>query len=85
MNKSSYSGGAQNPGNSKRKGTVGIPASEGSIWPISWQWVAIGILAAATFVLGYIGFWKNAASRLEPRTPLDILYVTLQLFIMESI
>ncbi|MBN1568199.1 MAG: NAD-binding protein [Acidobacteria bacterium] len=84
MNISSHPGVAQSTGNSKRKQAFRFPAPENSVCPIPWQWIAIGILAVVTFVLGYIGFWKNAASLLEPRTPLDVFYMTLQLFIMES-
>ncbi|MBN1567641.1 MAG: NAD-binding protein [Acidobacteria bacterium] len=84
MDKSTRPTNAQSRGNSKRKQSVGTPATADLLWPASWQWPAIGILTAVALVLGYIGFWKNAASRLEVRRPLDILYVTFQLFIMES-
>jgi hypothetical protein len=84
MNDSSQPGGGRPAIHSKRNRSAGIPASEASAWTVSWQWITIAVLAAAALVLGYIGFWKYAASRPDSRTQLDILYVTLQLFIMES-
>lgn len=84
MKKLNPQGDSSRTGHSKRKPGGPIPASEDTAGSLSWQWVSIGALAALALVLGYIGLWKNALSIGEPRTPLDIFYRTLQLFIMES-
>jgi hypothetical protein len=61
MDKSPHPGSARSTGNSKRKQSISIPAPAEPLLPASWQWLAIGCLAAATIILGFIGFWKNAA------------------------
>ena len=71
-------------GHPSRKRSAGIAATLTSPWEGSWQWLAIGALAAVALVLGYIGFWKNAASRSEEITALDTLYLALQLFVLQS-
>ncbi len=50
----------------------------------TWQWVIIGEISALTLLLGYVGFWKYSLARQEARSVLDLLYLTVQLFIMES-
>ena len=50
----------------------------------SIQWPLIGGIAVATLILGYIGFFKHLMLVGEIRTPLDIIYLTLQLFALES-
>ena len=47
-------------------------------------WPAIGILWSAALILGYIGFARNAAALGQPRSPLDLAYLTLQLIPMNS-
>ena len=52
-----------------------------------WQvhhWSVIGALWALASVLGYAGFSVYFSSRGEHRSPPDLLYVTLQLFTLES-
>ena len=49
-----------------------------------FQWLFIAGLAAGALVLGYLGFYRYYAFTGESRTPLDLLYLTLQLFTLES-
>jgi len=53
-------------------------------WWQSHQWLIIGIVAIFTVLCGYFGFYKHFISLGEPRSALDILYLTLQLFTLES-
>ena len=56
-------------------------------WRKRWegiQWPAIAVLAAGALILGYTGFLRYNAFLGESRTPLDLLYLTLQLFTLES-
>ena len=50
----------------------------------SFQWLFIASLAAGTLILGYLGFFRYYAFTGEHRSPLDLLYLTLQLFTLES-
>lgn len=57
------------------------------LWRKKWesvQWPLIGILAAGALILGYIGFSNYDASLGESSSILDLLYLTLQLFTLES-
>jgi hypothetical protein len=47
-------------------------------WPVIWS---IGVLALG---LGCFGFSKHAANAGEMRSPFDLFYLTLQLFVLES-
>lgn len=47
-------------------------------------WVLLALLAWAIFVLGYVGLSKALAQRGEAASFLDILYLTIQLFTLES-
>jgi hypothetical protein len=47
-------------------------------------WLLLGILWAAGIILGYIGFARHAAMLGESATPLDLIYLTLQLIPMNS-
>jgi hypothetical protein len=47
-------------------------------------WVAIGALAIGALALGIVGFAKLAAATREPRSALDLFYLALQLFVLES-
>ena len=49
-----------------------------------FKWVLVGGFVLLTFILGYIGFSKYYAVRGESRSYLDIIYLTLQLFTLES-
>jgi len=51
-------------------------------WP--WQWAAITALGVLAFALGYVGFRQHALAAGAPRSPLDLLYLTIQLFVLES-
>jgi len=44
----------------------------------------IAFLAVAALVLGYAGFFRFFTVLGEPRSPLDVFYLTLQLFVLES-
>lgn len=54
------------------------------IWWQSYQWPVIGMIALIAIALGYIGFNKYFIALGESRSPFDIFYFTLQLFVMES-
>lgn len=49
-----------------------------------YQWFVLGGLWLAAGCLGYIGFSKYFAALGEPRPPGTLLYLTLQLFVLES-
>ena len=52
-----------------------------------WQgqhWFVIGALWVVALGLGYIGFARHAAASGQPRSATDLLYLTLQLFTLES-
>jgi hypothetical protein len=48
------------------------------------QWPIMGGIALAALILGYLGFSKYLAIVGDSRSPLDIIYLTLQLFTLES-
>ncbi|HOG45693.1 MAG TPA: NAD-binding protein [Anaerolineae bacterium] len=52
-----------------------------------WQdveWPVVVALALAAFVLGYIGFARNAVAQGQALTPWDLFYLSLQLFVLQS-
>ncbi|MGD9030703.1 MAG: NAD-binding protein, partial [Anaerolineae bacterium] len=49
-----------------------------------YRWFVIGGLWLVALILGYIGFTRHFAALGEPRSPADLLYLTLQLFTFES-
>jgi len=53
-------------------------------WLETYTWPAIAGLWALTFLLGYVGFRKYFAGVGEFRSSWDIVYLTLQLFTVES-
>ena len=50
----------------------------------SIQWPVVGAFALAAFLLGFVGFSRFFSALGEPRSPWDVLYLTLQLFVLES-
>ena len=54
------------------------------IWWQAYQWPIIGVVAFIALVLGYIGFNKYFIALGQSRSTFDIIYLTLQLFVMES-
>jgi voltage-gated potassium channel Kch len=50
----------------------------------SVQWPLIGGIALTALILGFVGFSKFLALSGKTWTPLDIVYLTLQLFTLES-
>lgn len=54
-----------------------------NVWE-SFQWPFIAGLASGALILGYLGFFRYYAALGEPRSPLDLLYLSLQLFTLES-
>jgi hypothetical protein len=48
------------------------------------QWTAVAVLAGTALVLGLVGFHAYFENRNENRAPMDLLYLTLQLFVLES-
>lgn len=53
-------------------------------WWIGFRWPLIAGFVLFTFILGFIGFSKYYAVIGESRSNLDIIYLTLQLFTLES-
>jgi len=53
-------------------------------WWKDHQWKVIGGIALLAFVFGYIGFSKHFLALGEARSPWDILYLTIQLLVLES-
>jgi len=49
-----------------------------------WPWLAMCGLAALAIGLGYAGFSEHLATRGESLPPLTILYLAIQLFVLES-
>jgi len=49
-----------------------------------YRWLLTGILWLAALILGYIGFTKHAIALKEPKSPWDLIYLTLQLISMNS-
>lgn len=53
----------------------------------AWQtvrWPLLGVLAVGSFALGFLGFGRYFAATGADRTQLDLLYLSLQLFTLES-
>jgi hypothetical protein len=48
------------------------------------QWYVVGAAWLVTLYLGYVGFARHFAALGEVRSPLDLLYLTLQLFPLQS-
>jgi len=48
------------------------------------EWPVVGCLGIAALVLGYIGFARYWAQLGEVRSPFDLFYLSLQLFVLES-
>ncbi|MCU7811089.1 MAG: NAD-binding protein, partial [Candidatus Thiodiazotropha sp. (ex Notomyrtea botanica)] len=55
-----------------------------SYWWSEYQWTIIGLLALTAFTLGLLGFFQYFSAKSEVRTSQDILYLTLQLFTLDS-
>jgi hypothetical protein len=54
-------------------------------WVVRWWWAAmITTLALLTLLLGMLGFHRNAAAQGQSATLLDVAYLSLQLFILDS-
>jgi len=53
-------------------------------WWRQYQWFVIGGAWLVVGILGYIGFAKHFAALGQSRSPGDLLYLTLQLFVLES-
>ena len=53
-------------------------------WWQDYQWFVVGGLWLVALVLGYVGFARHFAALGETRSPLDLFYLTLQLFVLES-
>lgn len=55
-----------------------------SRWLYDYRWSLIGLLAATTFGLGAVGFWIHLGAAGEPRTITQVMYLSLQLFVLDS-
>jgi len=70
--------------------TLGRPLTKPSAgrklkrWLSDYKWPLLGLIWVATIALGYVGLSNNASAIGETRTPGDILYDTLRLFVWES-
>jgi voltage-gated potassium channel Kch len=53
-------------------------------WHRAWPWIVIAAMTVASTVLGYVGFAGYAASTGSGDGVTDLLYRTLQLFVLES-
>lgn len=53
-------------------------------WWQDYQWSLVGGVWLVALYLGYIGFAKHATAMRESSSPLDLLYLTLQLISMSS-
>lgn len=53
-------------------------------WWRAYQWDVVLALGVVAVVLGYIGFAKLPAAAGESRSPADLLYLSLQLFVLKS-
>lgn len=49
-----------------------------------WEWLGVALVVVAAFILGAFGFSAHYAGATPPRNPLDIAYLTFQLFVLES-
>ncbi|HEY42549.1 MAG TPA: hypothetical protein G4O11_01060 [Anaerolineae bacterium] len=68
----------------RRISRVDLPSQ---VFSRSWKeyrWVFIGSLWIIALALGYLGLEKSAISQGEAPTPLDLIYMTLQLVTLES-
>jgi len=63
-------------------------ADAGLGWPRSaWQvarWPLFGVVVVIAFLLGYVGFSSYFEGHLAPRATTDLVYLSLQLFVLES-
>jgi len=55
-----------------------------ALWRKHWPWLAMLGAATAAAVLGYIGLTKHFTAHGQTRSPLDILYLILCLFFVDS-
>jgi len=53
-------------------------------WWESYEWPLVGTAALVTLVLGYMGFAQHFRELGESRSPADVAYLALQLFVLES-
>ncbi|MCI0601534.1 NAD-binding protein [bacterium] len=66
-----------------RDNSAALKRQRSELW-LTIQWPAIGALALLVTVLGYAGFNQYFSLEGPPKTPADLLYLTLQLFGLES-
>jgi voltage-gated potassium channel Kch len=59
---------------------VGVPARTNA----SWQWWAIAAIAGYVVIGGWIGFVRYFAQQGEVQSPWHLLYLTIQLFVLQS-
>jgi len=55
-----------------------------SVWRRWWPWLAIGVIAAVSGILGYRGFWLAYSRQGQTPSHLHMLYLMFQLFTLES-
>lgn len=54
-----------------------------AVWSMA-RWPALGLIAVVVFVLGYVGFGEYFEDLGQQKAGLDIVYLTVQLFTLES-
>lgn len=76
---------AESDSRKESKGTVGRLLHQVFGRPLKdYLWILISGLWVTALILGYIGFSKSAISKGESSTPLDLIYMTLQLITLDS-
>jgi TrkA-N domain/RyR domain len=68
----------------KGSSPTGLGGSRPTFFFRGWQWLAIMGLGLVSMVLGYAGFRQHFQLHGDTRSALGILYVTIQLFTLES-
>ena len=59
------------------------PWQLGRLWR-KYRWLAIGGAWLAAGILGYVGFARHYATLGQSQSPGDLLYLTIQLFVLGS-
>lgn len=69
---------------SRTSGPAGPVADPPTLGPGFREWPLVATLAAIAAALGYVGFERLLAAAGDPASSFDLIYLTLQLFVLES-